>query len=83
VLGKPRVMASLREKRIKGASQTTNTRQEISDKKGFHVPPLTATMKESKKKRKDTTKEKKKSRNCINQTKDSGKELVLKTEPGH
>lgn len=70
-------MASFREKLIKGASQTTNMRQEISVKKDFHVPPLTATMKESKKKRKDKTKEKKKSRNCINQTKDSG-ELVLK-----
>ncbi|KAK7143840.1 hypothetical protein R3I93_014872 [Phoxinus phoxinus] len=70
-------MASFREKRIKGSSQTTNMRQEISVKKGFHVPPLTATMKESKKKRKDTTKEKKKTRNCINQTKDSEK---LQTE---
>ncbi|XP_077051809.1 uncharacterized protein LOC143702076 [Siphateles boraxobius] len=70
-------MASFREKRIKGASQTTNMRQEISVKKGFHVPPLTGIMKESKKKRKDTTKEKKKSRNCINQTKDSEK---LQTE---
>ncbi|KAK9955729.1 hypothetical protein ABG768_015585 [Culter alburnus] len=70
-------MASFRERRIKGTSQTTNTREEISVKKGFHVPPLTATMKESKKKRKDTTKEKKKSRNCINQSKDSEK---LQTE---
>lgn len=72
------MMASFREKRIKGASQTTNMRQEISAKKGFHVPPLTGTVKESKKKRKDPTKEKRKSRNCINQTKDSG-ELDLKT----
>ncbi|XP_026099027.1 protein LIAT1 [Carassius auratus] len=70
-------MASLRDRRIKGASQTTNMREEISVKKEFHVPPLSVAMKESKKKRKDTTKEKKKSRNCINQTRDSEK---LRTE---
>ncbi|XP_058614458.1 protein LIAT1 isoform X2 [Onychostoma macrolepis] len=52
-------------------------RQEISVKKEFHVPPLAATMKESKKKRKDTTKEKKKSTNGINQSRDSEK---LQTE---
>ncbi|RXN14355.1 LIAT1 [Labeo rohita] len=52
-------------------------REEISVKKEFHVPPLSATMKESKKKRKDTTKEKKKSRNGINQPRDSEK---LQTE---
>lgn len=72
-------MASFRDRRIKGASQTTNMREDISVKKEFHVPPLTATMKESKKKRKDTTKEKKKSRNGINQARDSG-ELVFKNE---
>ncbi|XP_042604046.1 protein LIAT1 [Cyprinus carpio] len=70
-------MASFRDRRIKGASQTTNMREDISVKKEFHVPPLTATMKESKKKRKDTTKEKKKSRNGINQARDSEK---LQTE---
>ncbi len=72
-------MASFRDRRIKGASQTTNMRQEISVKKEFHVPPLTATMKESKKKRKDTTKEKKKSRNGINQSRETG-ELLFKNE---
>lgn len=68
-------MASFRDRRIKGVSQTTNMSQEMSVKKEFHVPPLTATMKESKKKRKDTTKEKKKSRNGINQFRDSGEFL--------
>ncbi|KTG39717.1 hypothetical protein cypCar_00017962 [Cyprinus carpio] len=70
-------MASVRDRRIKGASQSTNMREEISVKKEFHVPPLRVTMKESKKKRKDTTKEKKKSRNGINQSRDSEK---LQTE---
>ncbi|XP_051534035.1 protein LIAT1-like [Myxocyprinus asiaticus] len=51
------------------ASQAT-MHEEISVKKGFHVPPLTgATAKESKKKRK----EKRKSSNGINQSKDSEK----------
>ncbi|KAA0720329.1 hypothetical protein E1301_Tti012363 [Triplophysa tibetana] len=50
-----------RDRRFKGSSQTTNM-EEISAKRGFHVPPLTgATVKESRKKRKDTNKEKRKS----------------------
>lgn len=54
-------MATFRDRRFKGSSQTTNM-EEISAKRGFHVPPLTgAVVKESKKKRKDTNKEKKKS----------------------
>ncbi len=67
-------MASFRDRRIKGVSQTANMSQ-MSVKKEFRVPPLTATTKESKKKRKDTTKEKKKSRNGINQLRDSGEFL--------
>ncbi|XP_016130475.1 protein LIAT1 [Sinocyclocheilus grahami] len=66
-------MASRRDRRIKGASQTTNMREEISVKKEFHVPPLSVTTKESTKKRKDPTKEKKKSGNGINQSRDSEK----------
>lgn len=59
-------MATFRDRRFKGASQTTNMCEEISVKRGFHVPPLTgATVKESKKKRKDTNKEKKKSSNGV------------------
>ncbi|XP_043076957.1 protein LIAT1 isoform X1 [Puntigrus tetrazona] len=70
-------MASFTVRRIKGDSQAINMREEISVKKEFHVPPLTATMKDSKKKRKDTTKEKKKSRNGINHFRNSEK---LQTE---
>uniref|UniRef100_UPI003F5D520A protein LIAT1 n=1 Tax=Danio rerio TaxID=7955 RepID=UPI003F5D520A len=69
-------MTSFRERRIKGA-QTANMNEEIPVQKGFHVPPLTATTKESKKKRKDTTKEKKKAKNVVNKSKDSEK---LRTE---
>lgn len=68
-------MTSFRDRRIKGA-QTANMNEEIPVQKGFHVPPLTATTKESKKKRKDTTKEKK-ARNGVKQSKDSG-ELINK-----
>lgn len=59
-------MATFRPRRCKGSSQTTNMGEEISAKRSFHVPPLTgATVKESKKKRKDTNKEKKKSTNGV------------------
>ncbi|XP_051536306.1 protein LIAT1-like [Myxocyprinus asiaticus] len=63
-------MATFRDRWIKSAFQATNMREEISMKKGFHVPPLTgATAKVSKKKRK----QKKKSSSGINQSKDSEK----------
>nr|XP_055035508.1 LOW QUALITY PROTEIN: protein LIAT1 [Misgurnus anguillicaudatus] len=67
-------MASFRDRRLKGASQTSNMNEEISIKRGFHVPPLTGpTMKESKTKRKDTNKKKKKLSNGANPSKNSEK----------
>lgn len=59
-------MATFRHRRFKNSSQTTNMGEEISAKRSFHVPPLSgATVKESKKKRKDPNKEKKKSSNGV------------------
>ncbi|TRZ02885.1 hypothetical protein DNTS_033255 [Danionella cerebrum] len=64
-------MASLTERRMK------QTNMSIPLQRRYHVPPLISTMKESKKKMKDTTKERKKVKNCMDQSKEPNK---LQTE---